>query len=234
MIHHANTSDQPVMLLEDLHKYYGDGDTRIHVLKGIDLCVKRGEYVSIMGASGSGKSTLLNLLGCLDRSSNGRYTLEGQDVSSLADHELSEIRNEHIGFIFQSFNLIAQLTVLENVEVPLLYSRSKPKGQRSGRELLDLVGLSHRLKHKPAQLSGGERQRVAIARALINNPGLLLADEPTGNLDTKTGEEVMELFNDLSEQGRTIVLITHDTEVAKRSHRQVFIRDGYMLEEGAS
>ena len=224
---------ESVIELVDIHKYYGEGDARLHVLKGIDLAIRTGEFVSITGQSGSGKSTLMNLLGCLDRPTDGKYLLDGRDVSTIGDDELSEKRNQDIGFIFQSFNLIPQLTVVENVEVPLLYAPGAKASATRAHELLEAVGLSHRLKHKPSQLSGGERQRVAIARALINDPVMLLADEPTGNLDSQTSEDVLALMRDLHAQGRTIVMITHDEEVATRADRQVHIRDGLILEDAA-
>ena len=219
-----------VIELIGIHKYYGEGSARLHVLKGIDLAVKTGEYVSITGQSGSGKSTMLNILGCLDRPTDGKYLLDGRDVSTIGDDELSEKRNQDIGFIFQSFNLIPQLTVLENVAVPLLYHPGAASSHDRCKELLEAVGLSHRLGHRPNQLSGGERQRVAIARALVNDPVMLLADEPTGNLDSATSEDVLALLDELHGQGRTIVMITHDEEVAAGAERQVHIRDGLILE----
>ncbi|MHC4936894.1 MAG: ABC transporter ATP-binding protein [Planctomycetota bacterium] len=226
---------EAVIELRGIHKFFGEGSARLHVLKGIDLTVRTGEYVSITGQSGSGKSTLLNLLGCLDRPTEGSYLLDGRDVSTIGDDELSEKRNQDIGFIFQSFNLIPQLTVLENVAVPRLYHpHDGASSEARCRELLDAVGLSHRLGHLPNQLSGGERQRVAIARALVNDPVMLLADEPTGNLDTATGEDVLALMHELHAQGRTIVMITHDEEIARGAERQVHIRDGVILEEAAA
>ncbi|MGA1201616.1 MAG: ABC transporter ATP-binding protein [Planctomycetota bacterium] len=226
---------EAVIELRGIHKFFGEGSARLHVLKGIDLTVRTGEYVSITGQSGSGKSTLLNLLGCLDRPTEGSYLLDGRDVSTIGDDELSEKRNQDIGFIFQSFNLIPQLTVLENVAVPRLYHpHDGASSEARCRELLDAVGLSHRLGHLPNQLSGGERQRVAIARALVNDPVMLLADEPTGNLDTATGEDVLALMHELHAQGRTIVMITHDEEIARGAGRQVHIRDGVILEEAAA
>jgi putative ABC transport system ATP-binding protein len=216
-----------VLALRGVTKAYGEGDATVEVLHGLDFEVKPGEVVAIMGPSGSGTSTLLNILGCLDRPTGGEYLLDGEDVSRLSDDRLSLIRNGRIGFIFQSYNLIAQLTVLENVKVPLLYrGRGRGGGTERAHELLETVGLSHRLTHRPAQLSGGECQRVAIARALVNDPILILADEPTGNLDTKTGAEVLELLEALHGEGRTIVLITHDPAVAKRAGRTVRLQDG--------
>ena len=222
-----------VLSLRGITKFFGEGDAQLQVLMGIDLEVRRGEFVAIMGPSGSGKSTLLNILGCLDRPTDGEYFLEGENVADLSDNRLSEIRNRRIGFVFQSFNLIPQLTVLENVEVPLHYGRgtNESDAQRcSG--VLEAVGLDHRLTHRPPQLSGGERQRVAIARALVNDPVLVLADEPTGNLDSKTGAEVLDLLVKLHGQGRTIVMITHDAEVARLAQRKIHIHDGRI--EGAA
>jgi len=217
-----------VIELERLHKRYGELD----VLKGIDLDVEPGAFVAIVGASGSGKTTLLNILGCLDRPSEGSYRLAGEDVSQLSDDRLSRIRNEQLGFVFQSFNLVPQLTVLENVHLPLFYARV-PRSERVARakRLLDQVGLGHRLGHIPTQLSGGECQRVAIARALVNDPRVILADEPTGNLDSHTGAEVLQLIHDLHAQGRTIVMITHDQSVAATAQRIVRMKDGML--EGA-
>jgi len=220
-----------VLRLEGVTKEYGEGEARLLVLKGIDLEVRRGEFLAIMGPSGSGKSTLLNILGCLDRPTAGSYLFESEDVAGLSDNRLSDIRNRRIGFIFQSFNLIPQLTVLENVGVPLLYGAAPGVAADDRcRELLDAVGLGHRLGHRPPQLSGGERQRVAIARALANDPVLLLADEPTGNLDSRTGKEVLRLMDELHAEGRTIILITHDAEVAERAERRIHIHDGQIAE----
>jgi len=220
-------SDVPVLDLDGIVKTYGQGSAAVKVLKGIDLRIAEGEYAAIIGPSGSGKSTLLNILGCLDRPTEGAYRIEGEDVAKLNDRALSRIRNTRIGFIFQSFHLISHLTVLENVELPLFYAR---KGRRERHEqakrLLDKVGLSHRLTHRPNQLSGGERQRVAVARSLSNEPSLLLADEPTGNLDSSTSEEIMELFYELHAGGRTIVVITHDPEIAAIAPRRVMLKDG--------
>ncbi len=221
----------PVLALRGVSKAYGEGDACVEVLHGLDLEVAPGEFVAIMGPSGSGKSTLLNILGCLDRPTAGEYLLDGEDVAGFTDDQLSLIRNERVGFIFQSYNLIAQLTVLENVKVPLLYrARGRGGGWQRAQELLKTVGLSHRLTHRPAQLSGGECQRVAIARALVNDPILVLADEPTGNLDSKTGTEVLELLEGLHRQGRTIILITHDAAIAARASRIVRLQDGVLRE----
>jgi putative ABC transport system ATP-binding protein len=221
-----------VVDLEGVEKEYGPATARLPVLKGVDLSIGRGEFCGIVGASGSGKTTLMNILGCLDRPTRGRYRLSDEDVSSLDDARLSRVRNQRIGFVFQSFNLIAQLTVVENVEVPLFYGHV-PRRDRRKRcmALLEAVGLSHRLKHHPTQLSGGECQRVAVARALVNEPSLLLADEPTGNLDSKNGVEVMRLFGELHAQGRTIVLVTHNPEIAATLPRVIEMRDGRVVGE---
>ncbi len=220
-------SAQPVLALRAVDKTYGSGDAALRVLKAIDLTVDEGEYLAIIGPSGSGKSTLLNILGCLDRPSGGAYLVGGDDTSQLGDRRLSKLRNERIGFIFQSFHLVSHLSVMENVELPLFYARMGRAARRQRcHELLDRVGLGHRTGHLPAQLSGGERQRAAVARALANDPDLLLADEPTGNLDTSTSAEIMELFYELHRGGRTIVLITHDPEIAAAAPRRVMLRDG--------
>ncbi len=211
----------------DLWKTYEMGAEKIHALQGISVQIERGEYVAIMGPSGSGKSTLMNLIGCLDTPSRGSYLLNGQQVSQMNDDELARIRNEEIGFVFQTFNLLPRATALHNVELPLIYAgiTAKVRGKRAA-EALDKVELGDRKTHRPNQLSGGQRQRVAIARALVNNPSILLADEPTGNLDTRTGVEIMSLFGRLHEAGNTIVLITHEAEVAAHAHRSIHIRDG--------
>ncbi len=213
--------------VEDMRRVYRMGGNELVALGGVDLDVERGEFVCIMGPSGSGKSTLMHLLGCLDRPSSGRYELDGTAVHTLDDRALSRLRNAKVGFVFQSFNLIAQLDVLENVELPLVYARV-PRAERRERAeaLLHRVGLERRTSHRPNELSGGERQRVAIARALVNAPPLLLADEPTGNLDSRTGLEILELFAHLHTQGTTVVLVTHDAEVAHWSTRVVRMRDG--------
>ncbi|NJN14226.1 MAG: ABC transporter ATP-binding protein [Planctomycetes bacterium] len=219
----------PVLELSGITKTYGVWDARVEVLRGLDVKVERGEYVAIMGPSGSGKSTLLNILGCLDRPTSGSYFLEGEDIAQLSDNRLSSIRNERLGFIFQSFNLIPQLTVLENIEVPLLYASGTKADRAQCEELLATVGLGHRLRHRPPQLSGGERQRVAIARALVRDPVLLLADEPTGNLDSKTGQDVLALMEKLHTDGRTILMITHDAAVAQRAQRSIHLQDGRIV-----
>jgi putative ABC transport system ATP-binding protein len=216
-------------------KFYGEGDARLHVLHAIDLEVRRGEFVAVLGQSGSGKSTLLNILGCLDRPSAGTYVLEGEDTARLDDNRLSALRNRSIGFVFQSFQLVPQLTVLENVEVPMFYAGvPRAERHRAAAERLEEVGLSGRLHHRPSQLSGGEQQRVAIARALSNRPHLLLADEPTGNLDSATGEQILGLIRELHRSGRTVVMITHDAHVAAAAARRVRILDGRILDAEAA
>jgi putative ABC transport system ATP-binding protein len=225
-------SPRPVVELRGLEKVYGRGRTEVRVLEGLDLTVAEGEFLGIVGASGSGKTTLMNILGCLDRPTKGSYRLDGKDVARLDDDELSRVRNASIGFVFQSFNLIASLDVLENVEVPLFYGHTPRRKRRAlCEEILDAVGLSHRLGHYPAQLSGGECQRVAIARALVNRPALLLTDEPTGNLDSKNGDEVLRLFRELNSKGRTIVMVTHNPEIAGSLPRVIEMSDGAIRDE---
>ena len=216
-----------VIRTEDLAKVYQMGAEQVHALRGVDLEIHKGEYVAIMGPSGSGKSTLMNLIGCLDSPSSGRYWLAGRLVSELDDDELAYIRNKEIGFVFQTFNLLPRATALHNVELPLIYSGT-PAEERIERakEALEKVDLGPRMNHKPNELSGGQRQRVAIARALVNHPSIVLADEPTGNLDSKTGEEIMNLFAHLHRQGNTIILVTHEMDIAQHAHRVIFIRDG--------
>jgi putative ABC transport system ATP-binding protein len=216
-----------VLRAEDIHKYYVLGESRVHALRGVNVSVEQGDFVAIMGASGSGKSTFMNILGCLDRPSSGRYVLEETDVAVLDKHQLAAIRNSKLGFVFQGFNLLPRTTALENVQLPTLYTRL-PKLERSRRasEALALVGLSDRSHHFPSQLSGGQQQRVAIARALVNRPSILLADEPTGNLDSRTSVEIMELFQRLNEQGLTIVLVTHEHDIAQFAKRVIVFRDG--------
>jgi putative ABC transport system ATP-binding protein len=216
-----------VIRTEGLIKTYEMGAEQVHALQGVDLEIRRGEYVAIMGPSGSGKSTLMNLIGCLDSPTSGRYWLAGRLVSDLDDDELAYIRNKEIGFVFQTFNLLPRATALHNVELPLIYNGT-PAEERIQKATLALerVDLGDRMNHKPNELSGGQRQRVAIARALVNDPSIVLADEPTGNLDSKTGEEIMGLFENLYRQGNTIILVTHEMDIAQHAHRVIFIRDG--------
>ncbi len=214
--------------LENVHKVYQDGTLDVHALRGVNLRVERGEFVTIMGPSGSGKSTLLHILGCLDHPTEGRYLFAGQDVRTFSDRQLALTRNKRIGFVFQSFNLLVRETALENVTLPLLYAGEKNVIAR-GREALDSVGLAHRLHHRPGQLSGGEQQRVAVARALVKQPNLILADEPTGNLDSQVGHQIMELFAQVQKQGITIVLITHNPEIARLGNRTLHLRDGELM-----
>ena len=226
---------EPLIRTENLHKVYSLGDVQVHALRGIDVTVERGEFVAIIGASGSGKSTFMNLVGCLDRPTKGRYFLGGRDVSTLSRDELAGVRNSQLGFVFQSFNLLARTSALENVELPLLYdgASSRDRHQRA-RQLLMLVGLEGRERHHPNQLSGGQQQRVAIARALVNRPSLLLADEPTGNLDTRTSLEMMETFQRLNqEQDITLLLVTHEADIASFASRLIQFRDGRVVQDRA-
>jgi putative ABC transport system ATP-binding protein len=223
-----------VVKIEDLHKIYESGDVPVHAVRGVSLEIHRGEFVALMGASGSGKSTLMNLLGCLDRPTRGRYLLDEVDVSRLGRDELADIRNAKIGFVFQGFNLLARTTALENAELPMMYG----KRHHSTREMraralhsLEIVGLAERADHFPNQLSGGQQQRVAIARALVNEPGILLADEPTGNLDSKTSVEVMGVFQKLNDQGITIVMVTHELDIARYCRRNLILRDGALVRD---
>ena len=223
-----------VVKIEDIHKTYESGDVPVHAVRGVSLEIQRGEFVALMGASGSGKSTLMNLLGCLDRPSQGRYLLDDTDVSRLDRNELADIRNQKIGFVFQGFNLLARTTALENTELPMLYGqRRAPSHEMRERALrsLEIVGLADRADHFPNQLSGGQQQRVAIARALVNNPEILLADEPTGNLDSKTSVEVMGVFQKLNDQGITIVMVTHELDIARYCKRNLILRDGRLVRD---
>ncbi|HEU0006897.1 MAG TPA: ABC transporter ATP-binding protein [Terriglobia bacterium] len=226
-IHANSTSNGHLIKTENLWKTYEMGAEKIHALAGVSFTVTKGEYLAIMGPSGSGKSTLMNLIGCLDTPSQGQYFINGRLVSAMNDDELAFIRNREIGFVFQTFNLLARATALHNVELPLIYNGT-PSQERIERAkgALRMVELENRMMHKPNELSGGQRQRVAIARALVNNPSILLADEPTGNLDSATGVEIMNLFEKLHEQGNTIILVTHEHDVAQHAHRTIHIRDG--------
>jgi putative ABC transport system ATP-binding protein len=222
----------PIAELIDLKKIYDLGEVTVHALRGVDLTFEAGDYVAIMGASGSGKSTLLNLLGCLDRPSSGKYILGGQNLATLDDDALSEIRGRHIGFIFQSYNLIPQLTVVENIETPLYYQGMVgPATREYCIELAKTVGLGDRLEHRPTQLSGGQQQRVAIARSLVNDPHIILADEATGNLDTATSEEIMTMLAKLNDLGKTIIMVTHEQDIADHAKRIIRMRDGVVVED---
>ncbi|HWC20105.1 MAG TPA: ABC transporter ATP-binding protein [Terriglobales bacterium] len=223
-----------VIRVEDIHKYYEMGETRVHALRGVSLAICKGEFVAIMGASGSGKSTFMNILGCLDRPSSGRYLLKGMDVSKHDKRSLASIRNRQIGFVFQGFNLLARTTALENTELPTLYTKitAAERRQRAS-EALELVGLRDRAGHFPSQMSGGQQQRVAIARALVNRPSILLADEPTGNLDSRTSVEIMQIFQDLNDRGLTIVLVTHEHDIAQFAKRVLVFRDGKIRKDDA-
>ena len=222
-----------VIEIEGVTKLYEMGSETIHALRGIELKIHRNEYLAIMGPSGSGKSTLMNMLGCLDTPTAGRYKFNGRDVASMIDDELAEIRNREIGFVFQTFNLLPRSTALSNVELPLIYAGISPhERQRIAAEVLDHVGLGDRMHHKPNELSGGQRQRVAIARALVNKPSIILADEPTGNLDSKTGVEILALFEELYEKGNTLIVVTHEEDVARHARRVVRLRDGLIESDG--
>src|SRR5246127_2293844 len=217
----------PVITVEDVHKYYDLGETRVHALRGVSVAVQRGEFVAIMGASGSGKSTFMNMLGCLDRPSSGCYLLEGIDVSQHDKKALALIRNQKIGFVFQGFNLLARTTALENTELPALYTKiSKVEREKRAAEALRMVGLADRAHHFPSQMSGGQQQRVAIARALVNRPSILLADGPTGDLDSRTSVEIMEILQNLNDRGLTIVMVTHEYDIAQFTRRNIVFRDG--------
>ncbi|TQO62475.1 ABC transporter ATP-binding protein [Vibrio cholerae] len=225
-------SPAPLVELQQICKHYTSGQNVVKALDGVDLTIRHGEFLAILGPSGSGKSTLMNVLGCLDKPTAGRYQLDGHPVDSLSTQQLAAIRNQKIGFVFQSFNLLEYASALDNVALPLVYAGVKAKDRRRrATELLTRVGLADRLDHKPNQLSGGQKQRVAIARALINQPQILLADEPTGALDSKSGAEIEALFNELHREGRTIIVVTHDNELAKRTKRIVTIRDGQVVSD---
>jgi putative ABC transport system ATP-binding protein len=223
----ATSAKSAVIRVEEVHKYYELGETRVHALRGVGLEIERGEFVAIMGASGSGKSTFMNILGCLDRPSSGQYLLEGIDVSKHDKKALALIRNQKIGFVFQGFNLLARTTALENTALPTLYAKiDQAERQKRAAEALALVGLADRAQHYPSQMSGGQQQRVAIARALVNHPSILLADEPTGNLDSRTSVEIMEILQDLNDRGLTIVMVTHEHDIAQFAKRVLVFRDG--------
>jgi putative ABC transport system ATP-binding protein len=230
----ASSTEGAVIRVEEGHKYYELGETRVHALRGVSLEIRPGEFVAIMGASGSGKSTFMNVLGCLDRLSSGRYLLEGIDVSKHDKKALALIRNQKIGFVFQGFNLLARTTALENTELPTLYTKiAKAERERRAAEALAMVGLADRAHHFPSQMSGGQQQRVAVARALVNRPSILLADEPTGNLDSRTSVEIMEIFQNLNDKGLTIVLVTHEHDIAQFSRRILVFRDGKIRKDDA-
>jgi len=218
---------QAIIELSGIKKEYKIGSEEIHALSGVSLNIFKNEYVALMGPSGSGKSTLMNMLGCLDSPTDGEYTLNGLAVAKMSDNELAEVRNKQIGFVFQTFNLLPRSTTLENVMLPLVYSGiAKPKREEMAKKVLEQVGLGNRMSHKPNELSGGQRQRVAIARALVNNPAIILADEPTGNLDSKTSIEIMGLFEEIHKNGNTIILVTHEEDIALYAHRIVRLKDG--------
>jgi putative ABC transport system ATP-binding protein len=222
-----------VISIEGVTKLYQMGEETIHALRGVSLNIHKNEYLAIMGPSGSGKSTLMNMIGCLDTPTSGRYEFNGQNVASMVDDELAEIRNREIGFVFQTFNLLARSDALRNVELPLIYAGVPPhERHQRARETLESVGLGGRIHHKPNELSGGQRQRVAIARALVNRPSIILADEPTGNLDSKTGVEIMALFDDLYERGNTIIVVTHEESIARHARRIIRIHDGLIESDG--
>jgi putative ABC transport system ATP-binding protein len=222
-----------VIAIENVTKLYQMGEETIHALRGVSLDIHRNEYLAIMGPSGSGKSTLMNMLGCLDTPTSGRYEFNGNDVARMVDDELADIRNREIGFVFQTFNLLPRSDALRNVELPLIYAGIPPNVRRErAREVLENVGLGHRIHHKPNELSGGQRQRVAIARALVNRPSIILADEPTGNLDSKTGVEILALFEELYDQGNTLIVVTHEESVARHARRIIRLHDGLIESDG--
>jgi putative ABC transport system ATP-binding protein len=225
----------PVVQITDIHKIYESGEVPVHAVRGVSLSIQRGEFIALMGASGSGKSTLMNLLGCLDRQTKGTYLLDGIDIDELDRNELADLRNQKLGFVFQGFNLLARTTALENVELPMLYGRHRKASSHEIREralhCLEIVGLANRADHMPNQLSGGQQQRVAIARGLVNQPQVLLADEPTGNLDSRTSVEVMGVFQKLNDQGITIVMVTHELDVARYCKRNLILRDGVVVRD---
>ncbi|AND63121.1 macrolide ABC transporter ATP-binding protein [Flavobacterium covae] len=227
--------DKSLIKISNIKRDFQLGSEIIHVLKGIDLQINKGEYVALMGPSGSGKSTLMNLLGCLDTPTSGQYILNGQDVSKMKDDELAEIRNKEIGFVFQTFNLLPRTTALDNVALPMIYAGySKSDRTQRAKEVLNQVGLSDRMDHQPNQLSGGQRQRVAVARALVNKPSIILADEPTGNLDSKTSVEIMRLFDEIHANGNTVILVTHEEDIAQHAHRIIRLKDGIIESDNSN
>ena len=217
-----------IIKVHQLCKDYVMGDQVVHALRALDLTIEKGEFVAIMGPSGSGKSTFMNLLGCLDRPSKGEYYLNGEEVARMGDNDLADVRNRYLGFIFQNFNLLPRTSAIKNVELPLMYANAKNRTERA-KKALEMVGLAQRMDHKPSELSGGQQQRVAIARAIVNDPVLLLADEPTGNLDSRTSEEIMALFQDLNREGKTVVIVTHEEEIALHCKRVIRFKDGRVL-----
>ncbi len=224
-----------MLKVEMLNKYYINGEMKLHALKNINFEIGKGEYVAIMGSSGSGKSTMMNILGCLDREFEGEYTLDDIKISQIDEKDISKIRNLKIGFVFQAFNLLPKLTALQNVELPLVYAGvHKNEREKRAKEMLEKVGLGERIHHKPNELSGGQKQRVAIARALVNNPAIILADEPTGNLDSVSEKEIMELFTELNSQGKTIIIVSHEPEVAQYVRRILLFKDGKIIRDGDS
>ncbi len=225
--------EQKVIDMKDITKVYRIGDIKVNALRGTDFTMREGEFVALMGPSGSGKSTLMNIIGALDIPTSGSYLLEDNDISRLNDNQLAEIRNKKIGFVFQTFNLLSKSNVMGNIELPLIYSRKRSAKSRKElvSEVIESVGLTKWIRHRPNELSGGQRQRVAIGRALVNDPSVILADEPTGNLDSRTGEEILAIFQDLNKQGKTILFVTHELELAKHAQKIVFIRDGMIVNE---
>jgi putative ABC transport system ATP-binding protein len=230
----VNTATEAIIRTHNLQRHYKMGGETIHALSGVDLSIRRGEYVAIMGPSGSGKSTLMNMIGCLDTPDAGEYWLNGTLVSSMNDRQLARVRNKEVGFVFQTFNLLPRTNALHNVEMPLVYSGMRRKERLArAKRALERVGLAERMNHRPNEMSGGQRQRVAVARALVTEPSILLADEPTGNLDSATSAEIMALFDELHRAGHTIILITHEAEIAEHAHRVIFLRDGSIAEDRA-
>lgn len=224
-----------IIKLHEIGRMYRMGEEEIHALRSVTVNIQKNEYVAMMGPSGSGKSTLMNIIGCLDTPSKGQYILNGQDVSNMGDNQLAEVRNKEIGFVFQTFNLLPRLSALENVALPLVYvGMLKTERLKRASEVLDMVGLGNRMSHKPNEMSGGQRQRVAVARALVNHPSIILADEPTGNLDSKTSYEIMGLFEEIHQRGNTIILVTHEEDIARHAHRIVRLRDGWVESDQAN